>query len=819
MKISLNWISDFVELPKISAKEIGQDLTHHTAEVEEVIDSGKAYEKMVIGEVKALQKHPGADRLQLVQVDIGEQTVQIVCGGQNLFEGMLVAVALPGSWVRWHGEGELVELSEAKVRGESSYGMICAGEEIGLPPDNTPDSKEVRIADLSSTRAQAGTPLAKALSKEGAVIEIDNKSLTHRPDLWGHYGIARELAAIYGKKLAPLDHFVKIPSTKGELKRVQRPGEGAATAKVHVDIQDDALCPRFSSAIMSGITIEESPAWMKARLQAVGMNAHNNIVDITNYVMLELGQPMHAYDRKVIGSDILRVRFAKNGEKLTTLDGGEQDLTAEDPLICDGKNIPVGLAGVKGGLKSGISDATNEIILESATFDPVVVRKSAVRHALRTDASQRFEKSLDPALTELALQRAIHLILELCPSAKLEGPVETVGTWKPKKITLTLDPESVCKKIGVKITSAKMTSLLRSLDFDVKAAGKKLSVTVPSHRATRDVSIPEDLVEEVARLYGYNNIAPVLPEKPLELPRENVERSMKHLTRSILSLGLGFTEVMTHSFYGKDRLEKCGLDEKDHLRVLNYLSLDQTHMRSSLTPNLLATVALNAREREMMKIFELGHTYKEVGEFMPLEEKRLTAMVALKGESFYEAKGALEAFLEAFRVTRYELKPSHKILPYAHPKKSMDLIVKGKTVGVLFTVHPSTLKAFDIPHSVSVFSVQFSDLVQTGRELQKFTPLAKFPAVPFDISVLTGRRENVAQVEKIIRSVDKEKLITSVELFDIYEGKNIPEDKKSLSFRVVLRHNERTLTDAEFQTLYASVTAALEKAGFTIRGL
>lgn len=806
MKISLDWISEFVELPKKSAAEIGYDLTRHTAEVEGAEDLEKAYEKMVIGKVVSVAKHPNADRLNVTQTDIGGQIVQIVCGGQNLFEGMLVAVGLPGAWVNLHG-GERMELAEIKIRGEASFGMICAGEEIGLEPDNAVGSKtDVRIQDLTWTKAKAGTPLAKALGKSGAILEVDNKSLTHRPDLWGHYGMAREFAAIYGKKLKPLDTFIKIPAAKTK-------------AEVHVDIQDPALCPRFSSAILSGIKIAPSPQWMKARLQAAGMNPHNNLVDITNYVMLELGQPMHAYDRAVLGSDTLRVRYAKKGEKLVTLDGTEQALTVEDPLICSGKDEPVGLAGIKGGLKSGISDATTEVILECAAFDPVAIRKASVRHALRTDASQRFEKSLDPALTEVALARAIHLILELCPGARLEGPLKTVGTWKAKKITLNIDPESICSKIGIQIPTPKMISLLTALEFEVKKVGKKLSVTVPSHRASKDVSIEEDIVEEVARLYGYDAIPALLPQQPVKLPIENTERQLEHEARHILALQLGFTEVMNYSFYGADRLKKCGLNEKDHLRVLNYLSLDQSHMRTTLTPNLLANIAANARERELINIFELGHTYKEIGEFMPLEENRLSAAVAGTSEMFYEAKGALETFLTAFHVKNYELKPSQKPLSYAHPKKSLDLLVDGKALGVIFSVHPATLKAFDIAKDVAVFSVNFTDLVSLGRKLPHFEALAKFPGMNFDVSVLVDRQKTVAELEKIIRSADESGIMESVKLFDIYEGKNIPEGQKSLTFNVSLRHKDRTLTDAEFQTLYNAVCSTLTASGNTIRGL
>ena len=811
MNISLDWISDFVDLGKTTPAEIGTLLTRHTAEVEGVLDLAKPYDKMVVGEVLELKKHPGADRLNLVQVDIGEkEPVQVVCGGQNLKPGLKVAVALPGAWCKWHGEGEPVQLSETKIRGEASFGMICAGEEIGLSSDNPEGATEVRICDLSTvsdeaTKAKPGTPLAKALGKSGALIEIDNKSLTHRPDLWGHYGIARELAATLGTKLQPLDKLVKVPAAKGK-------------TVVTVDIQDKTLCPRFSSVIVTGIKIEESPQWMKSRLQAAGMNAHNNIVDITNYVMLELGQPMHAYDRETIG-DTLKVRFAKKDEKLLTLEGGEHVLTAEDPVITNGADQAIGLAGVKGGLHSGIRNETTELVLEAAAFDPIVVRKAAVRHGLRTDASQRFEKNLDPTLTELAIQRAVNLIMELCPGAKLEGPIQTVGTWKPVKKTITIDPARLCSKIGVDIETTEIIRILESLEFDVEKDAKKLTVTVPSHRATRDVSIEEDLVEEVARIYGYDKIAPVLPRLPTSLPMENMERELKHKARGIFAGNLGFTEVMTYSFYGKDRMEKCGLDEKEHIRVMNPLSSDQTHMRTTLTPNLLAVIADNAREKYSISIFEIGHTYREVGHFMPEEQKRITAAVAQKGETFYAAKGTLEGFLKHFGVDKYELFPTKNPLPYAHPKKSLDLVVRGKTVGVLFSAHPATLKSFDIAMNVSLFSINFSALVAAGIAPKRFTALPKFPGMDFDVSVLVKDRQTVESLEETIRKADKEKLVRAIELFDTYTGKGIPEGHKSLSFRIQIRHDEHTLTDVEFQTLQKAVFDALAKQGANVRGL
>lgn len=805
MNISLNWIRDFVDLPKLTPQEIAWKITVHTAEVEGVVDQGKQLENMVIGKVLSLAKHPGADRLNLVQTNIGKEAVQIVCGGTNLYEGMLVAVALPGAWVKWHGEGDPVQLSETKIRGELSVGMICAGEEIGLTPDNGPDSKEPKIHDLTSSKVKPGTPLAEVTKQNDVLLEVDNKSLTHRPDLWGHYGFAREFSAIFKKPLKDLAPFLSIKA-------------GKTSEKLTLKIEDDELSPRFSAAIMTGIKIEESPQWLKARLQAAGMNPHNNVVDVTNYVMLELGQPMHAYDRSVVGKDGFVVRYAKKGEKLVTLDETEQKLHEEDPLVCSLDGDPLGLAGIKGGLKSGISEQTTEIILESAAFDPIVVRKSSVRHALRTDASQRFEKSLDPAMTELAIKRAIHLLQELCPTAKLVSAIQTTGTWKPKTMTITVRPEVINSKIGVEVPQKEMIRILKSLDFDVKSVGKSLKVTVPSHRATRDVSIEEDIVEEVARIYGYDQIPPIAPEQPIALPLENAERFHKHTTRSIFALGLGFTEVVNYSFYSKARFEKCGLTEDKHIRILNYLSEDQTHMRRSLIPNLLENIVKNERKFPNIRVFELGHCYEEAGTYMPREEKRLGAMVAQKEEPFYAIKGALESYLQLFGIESYQLLESKNPVPYAHPKKCLDVVVRGKTIGQLFTLHPAVLKAYEIGVDVGAFELHFSPLVQNGRGERKFRALPRFPSMSFDVSVLVDKKTTVASVRKTIRSADAEKWMELIELFDVYEGKNIPEGKKSLSFRIEIRHPDRTLTEKEYQDLQSSTFIAIEKCGGIIRG-
>ena len=811
MDLSLSWISDFTKVPTgISAKELGHAITLHTAEVEGAHSQKESYENMVIGKVLELKKHPDADRLNLTKVDTGKEQVQIVCGGQNLKEGMLVALALPGAKVRWHGEGDLVEMKLTKIRGEESYGMICAGEEIGLETDNPEGATEVRIKDLSHLNVEPGTPLAEALEKNDIVFDIDNKSLTHRPDLWGHYGFARELSTIFKSDLTPLSEWVptQAPDSK--------------EAQPMASIENDELCPRFSMAIMDGVEIKPSPQWMQARLEAAGMNAINNIVDITNYVMLELGQPMHAYDRQVVDSDKLVVRYAKEGETLTTLDEQEHALHPEDPIVTDPNGEPLGLAGIKGGLKSGINDETSQVILEAANWHPIKVRRASTRIGLRTDASKRFEKGLDAKMTEVAIHRAIALIKELCPNAKLISEIQNFGSWQEKDLQIELRPKKVRSMLGLNISKARMVEILTKLAFHIEdkenTEDSLMLVSVPSHRATGDVSLEEDLIEEIGRIEGYDQIPEILPALPINLPKENRERRLKHDMRRILAHQLKFIETLNYSFYSKNRLESCGLDEEEHIRVKNYLSKDQTHMRLSLVPNLLEVSRKNEKRFPAQSLFEIGHIYEKSGEYMPKESKSLGLLIRRDKENpFYEMKGAVEAMLSLFQVA-FKLLPSRQASPMAHPKMSLDVLVRGKSIGSLYVLHPAAHKAMDLTGEIAIAELNFNALATAAGSEQKFKEPNKFPGMEFDVSVLVPEKKEVGSLLKAIKKADKGKLLSSVKCTNIYRGKNLKEGEKSVSFKLTLQKEDRTLTQEESQVLQSEVFLALETEGGTIPG-
>ncbi|MCX6734761.1 MAG: phenylalanine--tRNA ligase subunit beta [Candidatus Peregrinibacteria bacterium] len=805
MLISLNWLKELVDLPEnLDPKELATELTIKTAEVDSVINEAESFENIVVGQILEITPHPNADKLRVTKVSLGKENCQIVCGGSNLREGMYVAIAKPGSKVRWHGAGDLITLERTKIRDVESDGMICAGSEIGIPD---PTAKEKEILDLSAMKTAPGTPLSELLQKNDVIFEFDNKALTHRPDLWGHYGIAREIAVLTGAKLKPVKSAVKIPA-KGE--------------QIEVEVKDEKLCPRYCGLIIDNVKVGPSPDWLQKKLKATGHGTHNNIVDVTNYIMLELGQPMHAFDKAKINKGIV-VRTAKKGEMIPCLDDKIRELNEHMLIIADHEK-PVAIAGVIGGANSEIGSFTTSIILESANFNSSSVRKTSTKFMLRTDAVQRFEKGLDPHLCELAVKRAAELILEICPEAKIAGPITDISNFSTTPLKITLDTEMARSKIGADISDKQMKEILESLDFEVKAGTKKgtFEVTVPTFRANKDVKIEDDIVEEIARIFGYGNIPATLPTLPTKLPQENTERFKKHRARELLSFGLGFDEVSNYSFYGKNEIERCLMKEEGHVKLLNYLSEDQTHMRTSMTPNLLKNLQHNVKNFDELRIYEIGRTYKEIGEFMPLEEKKIVGAILLKGKSdapFYEAKGVLETIFKKFEIQLPHPAKGMDCAPYAHPNKAISYIDgHGQTLGKVFMLHPVVAKNHDLEnYSIGIFAVNFTELMKLTPNEKKYKKIGRFPSIEFDVSVLVDANIEIHTLKNSIASAEKH-LITDVALFDIYQGQGIPSDKKAVAFKITLQAEDRTLTDNEMTETQKFVFKNLEELGGVIRG-
>ncbi len=804
MKISVNWLKNYVNIPTdTDFHQFGELFTVRTAEVEEVIDLAKEYDKMVVGNIETIKPHPDADKLQITTTNVGSETLQIVCGARNIFEGQTVAVALPEAWVRWHGEGDPVELKPTKIRGVESFGMICAAEEIGLK------SNEDGIMDLSYLKnIKPGTPLAEALGKNDIIIDIENKTLTHRPDLWGHYGIAREVAAITNEKLKPVETHQKYPSSK---------------APISVEVTAKDLCRRYLAVTIDNIKVEPSPDWLRTALENTGNKSINNIVDATNFVMLELGNPLHAFDTTKI-KDTIIVRTAKKGEKLETLNEGERELDDTMLVIAD-KEKPMALAGIMGGLDSGITENTTSITLEAANFDPVNVRKTSVKTGIRTESLQRFEKNLDPLLAEQAMDRIVKIILDLCPSAQINGQKIDINNYQYKKKSIALNLNKVNSKIGVAIPAQEIQDALEKLEFKVKPGKASLKVDIPSFRATKDIDHQDDLIEEIARMYGYERIPGKLPEISLRPGRPNHERFEKYTIRNIIALEHGFHECLNYSFYSQKTLQNAHLDETQHLKVRNYLSEEQTHLRTTLLPLLLTNARENLKHQDGFRLFEIGRTFHYINEYFPREEKHLAGLIVKpkkdKTESFYEVKSVVEGLLNRLDINSLKFQHAQTELAYAHPNRHatwLDHKSKQEIIHI-FDLHPLIAKNFGLQdHRISCFEINYTLLHALPRSDRKYKEIPRFPGIEIDISVLVPKNLEYAEIEKQVRHADQN-LINKITLFDLYQGSNIPQDQKSLAFKVTLLSPDRTLTDAEMKAIQQKIFQNLAKIGGQVRGL
>ncbi|MFC1612972.1 phenylalanine--tRNA ligase subunit beta [Patescibacteria group bacterium] len=861
MKISLNWLKEFVKIPdKISPEKIGIALTLKTVEVEGIERQGENLENVVIGKIKKIEKHPNADKLKVCFVDIGEKkNAQIVCGGTNLREDMITVVAKIGAEVRWHGEGELIKLKKVKLRGVESNGMICASSELGLL-EIIPQNSDREIIDLTKSaiinESSVGAPIAKVLSLNDIVFDIDNKSLTHRPDLWGHYGIAREIVAIFlGIPLAPLTegginrtNFFSSPLFKGGQ------GDSKNGLQIKVDIKDKKLCPRYMAVAMSGIKIGQSPQWMQNRLLAVGMRPINNIVDITNYVMLELGQPMHGFDKLKVGADPracpkIIVRNAKKGEKIRTLDGEDRELDSKMLVIADNKK-PIAIAGVMGGSNSEIDDNTTEIILESANFEKVNNRKTSAKLGLRTEASMRYEKGLDFNLTEQALSRCVELIKKIIPSTTISSDIIDVGittqSVKPIKISL----EYIQKKIGVDIDEKKVVSILESLGFGVarmqlrrhslkglpaclpvgKAvlegtmAPSEFKITVPSWRATGDVSIADDIIEEIARIYGYDDIKPVMPSVIMEAPLENDVRKFERSVKNILSIGFGMAESQNYSFVSDIQIENLGIDVNNHIKLMNPLSAEHSFLRSNLIINLLENVKKNLKYFDEFSMFEIGNVFKnEKGSFLmknvqkdllPLQEKNVTGIVVLgkKETPFYRIKEIVTGLLDELSID-FNITDNFIAKEWMHPyRKSEIKNCKSKSIlGYITELNPVIAEKIGIKNArVGIFNFKLDILLKLSGNEKKYKKLSKYPSIIRDLSLVVDKKLLYSDISDLIKKDNK--LVQSVQLFDVFEDVNrLGDDKKSIALHIIFSSDERTLTDQEVSAVLDEIVINLKK--------
>jgi phenylalanyl-tRNA synthetase beta chain len=814
MWLHKQWLHDFVDIADVSAQELADKLTAYTVEIEGVRDQQDALARICVGEVVSAKKHPNADALFVCQVSTGKETFQVVCGGSNVSEGMKVAFAKSGATVRWHGHGDLVELGSTRIRGEESNGMICAADEIGL--DHIfPKESEKEILDLTHVvTCDLGIPLVDALDADCAVLDIDNKSMTHRPDLWGHYGIAREVATLFMRPLAPYPN-----------ESFDNPSDPSWIATITV--KDADACPRYMGVVMHVDAIGSSPDWMQKRLVQVGINPINTVVDITNYVMLELGQPMHAFDATALAGKkqdaTIVVRRAKKGESITTLGGDEHALSKDMLVIANGKH-PVAVAGVKGGEHSGVKQDTRVIFFEAANFEPLSVRRTASALGLRTDSSSRFEKGLDPQLVQRAMNRAVSLMKELCPGATVvsESVDVTEPLSQPKPISVSLN---TCQSIiSPDISTEFIEDTLTRLGFGVVVDKDLFSVTPPSWRATGDISIPEDIVEEVARMYGYANIQPTLPSFEIKPAPKDPQKMLLRDVTTFLAREWRYTNTLNVSFVSPELLAMLNIPMDKYIELANPLAKDQPLLRRNLIPNLLRNVENNLHRFDEVRLFEIGRVYlsEKDGELAhPNKKERLPYQPDYLG-LVYAQKGNDEPFIEAMSVVRSVLmqlgvdasvKSMKADASMIHPGRYAALFASGVEIGRVAELHPLTQEKLGIPYRTGMAQLYLNDVshARTNAHAQDsaYVPLPLYPSVMRDIAFVTDRDARHEELRSAI--IAKDPLIQDVALFDVYTGSHVPDGKKSMAYHVTYMSNEKTLKAKDVDEIHATVIQMLVK--------
>ncbi len=746
----------------VPAEALERLITMKTAECEGVETVGALLADAVPAMVESVEPIEGSHNVKaVVEADRYGRKI-VVCGAPNCRVGLRTVY---------------VPLGVKTVSGVESDGMLASAAELGINRDHA--------GVLELRGGQVPPP--------DSVIEIDNKSITHRPDLWGHHGMAREVAAITGKNLRDPVSLESLPAAGGPVK---------------IEIEDLALCPRFSAVVFENVRVQPSPLWVQARLTAVGLNPINNIVDLTNYIMAELAQPTHAYDRAKLHGDTIWARPARVGERIVALNHEEYELAASNLVIADEAG-PIGIAGVIGGLESAISDTTTSIVFEAANFHAGSVRKTSAALKLRTDASMRFEKSQDPHNTVRALARAIDLMPILSPGARLVGGLADRSDQLREPAPVDLDLDWLARKLGRELESAEVRRILGSLQFGVKESGPKaFSVVVPSWRATKDVATPEDLVEEVGRMIGYDSIHPEPPLVPCAPSFDPPEREFLRGVRRMMA-AQGYTEVSNYSFISEDEAQKFGLRIDDHVRVLNPIAAGQELLRASLLPGIHRNIVENAKHFDEFRLFEIGHEIHKTNA-KPDERQHLMAAVFCKSqgmlEGLVELKRAAECLAPGLHVRATEPQV------WEHPARCAELWWNGQQFGRLGELHPSLVEN----GRAAVLDIDLALLQELTPERASYTPVRRFPTSAFDLSVIAGARELAGSLELDIRRFAGE-LAEKVEYVREYQGERLPEGKKSVSFRVVAGAPDRTLSSDEITALREQIIAGMQSLGYELR--
>lgn len=794
MKLNRKWINEeFVDLSNVSDKEFVDTMTIFGQKVETYERMDAEIKNVVVGRVLSIVRHQNSDHMWICQVDVGRDApVQIVTGAQNVHEGNLVPVALHNSWLPGG-----IHITKGKLRGEVSNGMLCSLKELNLTLGDFPYAIEDGIWIIEED-CKPGDDINTVIGNDDTVVDFEITN--NRPDCYSIIGLAREAAAAFHK---PMRHHT--PSVHGS-------SAGSMYDKLDVEVPATDLCNRYSARMVANVKIGPSPKWLRQRLRANGIRAINNIVDITNYVMLEYGQPMHAFDYRYVGSGKIIVRESVEGETLTTLDGNVRQLKPGMLVIAD-ETKPIGLAGIMGGENSEILDDTTMVVFESANFNGTSIRQTALALGMRTESSGKFEKSLDPMMTIPAVQRACELVEMLGCGDVLDGTIDIIN-YIPEPKTVELEPDKINSLLGTEISEQDMVKYLNLLEIPVEGR----TIHVPSWRP--DLNIMADIAEEVGRSYGYNEI-PITAFKTSTqggyTPMMKLENAAGALCRS-----LGYSEIITYSFVSPATFDQIRLPAdsplRNTLRIQNPLGEDTSVMRTVALPSMLDILSRNnAFHNKSAKLYELAKIYLPIeGQKLPDEPKMLVLGTYGAGETFFTLKGELEAVFAGLRLRKASY-AAVKDNPTYHPGRCAAVCIDGVALGYIGQIHPLVAKNYGIDTEVYCAEINFTKLFDLRQPDPTYVPLPKYPTVSRDLALVCDEAVTVAQVEDVIAAVAG-KLLRNIRLFDIYRGVGIPEGKKSMAFSLELRADDRTLTDADSEQVISKVLTALsDKLSATLR--
>ena len=804
MNTSLSWIKKYVPELDVTAQEYTDAMTLSGTKVEGYVQLDEDLEKIVIGQIEKIERHPDADKLIICQVNVGDETVQIVTGAPNVKEGDKVPVVLDGGRVAGGHDGKPtpggVKIKKGKLRGIDSYGMMCSIEELGSTREMYPEAPEYGIY-IFPEDAVVGESAVKALDLDDAVIEYEITS--NRVDCYGVLGIAREAAATFNKKFCP-------PEVK------ETGNDENASDYIKVTVEDPELCTRYCARVVKNVKIGPSPKWMQRYLAKNGIRPINNLVDITNYVMEEYGQPMHAYDLDHIEGKEIVVRCAAKGEKFVTLDGQEREMDDSVLMICDGKK-PVGIAGIMGGENSMITDEVHTVLFEAACFNGTNIRLSSKKIGLRTDASGKFEKGLDPNNAQAAIDRACQLMEELGAGEVVGGMVDVCSETR-EPVRVPFEPERINALLGTELTEEEMLGYLARVELAYDESTNE--IVAPTFR--QDIHCMADVAEEVVRFYGYDKIPTTLPtgeattgKLPFKLRIEQIARDMAEYC--------GFSEGMTYSFESPKVFDKLLIPEGDALRnaitISNPLGEDYSIMRTTTINGMLTSLATNYNRRNKdVRLYELGNVY--LPKSLPLTElpeERMHFTLGMYGAGdFFDMKGVCEEFFEKIgmkeRVT-YDPKAGKT---YLHPGRQANMCYGGKVIGYLGEVHPAVADNYGIGDKAYIAVIDILAVLEFAGFAHKFTGIAKYPAVTRDLSLVVPREVLAGQIEEVLEQRGG-KILESYELFDIYEGSQIKEGYKSMAYSVVFRNHDKTLEESEINAVMKKILNGLTGLGIELR--